>query len=70
MLMNKTISNTIRQSMKKMIIHCNDNEQLLFKRMYSHNNLNLHINDVIDNMPDDKINMGFTQIENTLKKKL
>jgi len=42
----------------------------MFKRMYSHKNLDLPINEVVDNMPDDKIDWAMQQCQNTLNKKI
>lgn len=44
------------------------NWQLTFKRMYSHKNLELPINEVVDNMPDDKLDWALSQVENSLAK--
>ncbi len=64
--MNKTIENMIRTELKKLMVHCTEEQQLLFKRMYSYDNLELPIEDVIDTMDVDKLDWAFTQIENTL----
>lgn len=37
----------------------------LFKRMYSHQNLDLDINDVVDNMPNEKLDWAMQQVERT-----
>lgn len=41
----------------------------LFKQMYSHKNLNLSIEDVVKNMPDDKINWALEQVRRTNEKR-
>lgn len=60
----------ITTDLKYYIAFCTEDEQLLFKRMYSHTNLELPINDVIDNMPIEKIKRALSQVETTLKKKI
>lgn len=36
--------------------------------MYSNGNLNLNINDVVDNISNEKIEWAIIQVKNTLKK--
>jgi hypothetical protein len=66
--MNKTIENIIRTKLKELIVQCTEGQQLLFKRMYSHDNLELPIEEVVDNMYDVQLDWAFSQVENTLKK--
>jgi len=47
---------------------CTEPQQMLFKRMYSHKNLELPIDTIIDNMPDDKIDWAIQQCERTVEK--
>lgn len=48
---------------------CTDAQQLLFKRMYSHKNLEFSVNDVVDAMDDDKLDLAVDQVQRTLDKK-
>ena len=41
----------------------------MFKRMYSHNNLNLDINVVINIMDEDNLDIAMIQVQRTLDKK-
>jgi hypothetical protein len=50
------------------IILCNEAQQLMFKRMYSHKNLDKPILEVVDELPIEKLKQALSQIENTLKK--
>lgn len=61
-------SNTIvdRAYLKSLLLDCNDSQQQIFKRMYSPDNLDLHINEVVDNMPDDQIAWAVKQCERTI----
>lgn len=58
-----------RQILKDMVITCTDEQQMLFKRMYSHKNLDLPMPDVVDNIPEEKLDWAIIQCENTLRKK-
>lgn len=58
----------IRKSIKDFLTECDESQQLLFKRMCSHKNLNLPINDVVDNVPIEKLDWAFTQCETTVNK--
>jgi len=58
-----------REELKELLNLCSDAQQLVFKRMYSHMNLDLPINTVVDNMDSSKINFAMVQVVNTLKKK-
>jgi len=64
---NETLQNQAKQYLKELLNQCNEGQQYLFKRMYSHNNLELGINEVVDNIEDDKIDWAVTQCERTLK---
>ena len=66
---NTTLNNITRKMLKHLLEKCTNSQQLLFKRMYSHDNLELNINEVVDNMDDDKLEWAFTQVEKTLNKK-
>jgi hypothetical protein len=41
----------------------------MFKKMYSHGNIELPIEQVVNKIPDDKLDWAMQQVENTLKKK-
>jgi len=64
----KKIEDFRRNELKSLLAKCSEGQQLMFKRMYSHKNLELPINEVVDNMPDDKINWAIQQCETTVKK--
>jgi len=53
--MNKTFSTESRNILKELLSKCTPEQQLMFKKMYSNGNLRTSINDVVDNMEDDKI---------------
>lgn len=66
--MNKSISDFTRQQIKEGLKQLPDNWQMMFKRMYSHNNLDCDIVTVVDNMLDEKLDWALSQVENSLKK--
>ena len=66
--MNQTIETFSRETLKEKLALCTSAQQLFFKRMYSHKNLEADINDVVDRMPTDKISWALTQVEKTLEK--
>ena len=43
--------------------------QMKFKRMYSHSNLNKELKDIINDMPEDKLDWALTQVNNSINKK-
>ena len=67
--MNKTVVNFIRTQIKEGLAQLEDENRLLFNRMYSHDNLERPVNEVVDDMPEEKLNWALTQVENSLKKK-
>lgn len=67
--MNDKLQNYARSELKKMLAKCTEPQQLLFKRMYSHSDLTLDINSVVDNMPEDKLDWAMQQCQRTLQVK-
>ncbi len=68
--MNNQLQNFARAELKKGLAKLPESNQLLYKRMYSHDNLDLSIEEVVDNMPEDKLDWAMQQVLNTLNKKL
>ena len=67
--MNAKLSGFARAELKSGLLQCTDEEQYRFKRMYAHGKLWMSINDIVDNMEDEKLDWAMQQVENTLKKK-
>lgn len=65
---SETLINTARQILKDLLAQCTEEQQLFFKRMYSHKNLELHINDAVDQMDTEKIDWAIRQVERTIEK--
>jgi len=66
--MNNTVIEFTRNAIKEGLAKLPESNHMIFKRMYSHKNLDADINDVVDNMPDDRLGWALTQVENSLKK--
>ena len=67
--MNNQMQEFARSTLKDGLAQCTENQQFLFKRMYAHGKVEIPINAVIDQMPDDKLDWAMQQVEGTLKKK-
>lgn len=65
--MNETLANSGKDILKKLLAQCTEGQQLMFKRMYCHKNLELPINDAVDQIADDKISNAITQCERTVE---
>ncbi len=64
---NKTIINTVRQMIKDLLAQCTEGQQLMFKRMYNHNNPDeTSINECVDKMDVSKLDRAMTQCESTV----
>ena len=66
--MNKQLQDFARQTLKDGLAKLPENNQMIFKRMYSHKNLDLHINDVVDIMPEDRLDWAMQQVQRSLDK--
>ena len=66
--MNEAIQEFARIQLKEMLAKCTEAQQLMFKRMYSHTDLDLDIESVVDNMPEEKLDWAMRQCQQTLKK--
>lgn len=66
--MNKTLSKSGRDILKGLLAKCTDAQQLMFKRMYSHKNIEVSIDKAVDNMDDSKIDHAISQCERTVEK--
>ena len=48
--MNDTLKNTAKEMLKELLAQCTEPQQMMFKLMYCHKNLELPINDAVDQM--------------------
>lgn len=49
-MINERLKKAVSDILKDLLSKCTTDQQMMFKRMYSHNNLELDINTVVDNM--------------------
>lgn len=66
--MNNQLQEFARQSLKDGLAKLTEGHQMIFKRMYSHKNLELPINDVVDLMPADKLDWAMQQVQRSIDK--
>jgi hypothetical protein len=63
--------NTVKDFRKNLLIdlynQCNPDQQLMFRRMYSHKNLDLSIDSIVEIIPEDRLDWATQQCENTIK---
>lgn len=64
--MNDTLSIFARQNIKEGLAKCTEHQRMFFKRMYSHEDLDVEINSVVDNMPDEKLDWAMQQVQRQL----
>jgi len=66
--MNKQLQRYARMTLKVGLSKLPEENNLIFKRMYSHKNLDAKINDVIDALPEDKLDWAMEQVQRSLDK--
>lgn len=66
--MNSKMQEFARDTLKKGLAELPEKSHLLFKRMYSFEDLGADINDVIDNMPEEKLDWAMQQVQRSIDK--
>jgi len=66
--MNKILQNYARSYLKENLKLLSEGHQHRFKQMYSHNNIELPIEDVVDQMDTDKLDWAMQQVQTSLNK--
>ena len=66
--MNKQIEDFARKTLIKDLKNVSDGQFILFKRMYSFDDLTRNIEETVKNMPCDKLDWAMQQVERTLFK--
>lgn len=66
--MNTLLEQSGKTILKDLLHQCTESQQLLFKRMYSHNNLECTIDEAVDNIDSSKIDWAISQCERTVLK--
>ncbi len=64
--MNKTLANAGREILKDLLSQCTPEQQMLFKRMYAHKNVEIDINHAVDEMEEERISWAISQCERTV----
>lgn len=67
--MNKDLEEFARSRILVGLNKLPETNQMLFKRMYSHNNLDASIKDVVASMPCEKLDWAMQQVSRTLEDK-
>ena len=67
--MNSQLENYARLTLKESLNKCTQEQQRVFKQMYSHKDLDAPINIVVDSIPERKLDFAMQQVERTLAKK-
>ena len=64
--MNSELELYARAKLKEGLEKCTAAQQLIFKRMYSHEDLNADIEDVVANMPSERLDWAMHQVSQTI----
>jgi hypothetical protein len=65
--MNPQLEAFARQSLKTGLEQCTPEQQHLFRRMHSHHDVKKPINQVVDDMPADRLDGALTQVNRTIE---
>lgn len=64
--MNKQLQEFARSEIKKGLAQCTEGQQMVFKRMYAHKNLDMPIDQVVNGIPIEKLDWAMQQVERTV----
>lgn len=67
--MNEQLQQFARQQLKDGLSKLEEKHHLLFKRMYSHTDLEKGINQVVDDMPESNLDLAMNQVRRTLERR-
>ena len=56
-----------REELKEGLYSLNEDQKLMFKRMYSHKNLERCLDDVVDAMSEERISIALSQVNRTIE---
>lgn len=65
----KKLQDYAKSVLKDGLSQCTDAQQVMFKKMYAHNEMNKDINDIVDPLPEDKLDWAMQQVERTLRRR-
>lgn len=69
MMKRKNIINISRSLLKELVVLLSEDQQNIFRRMYSSNDMEILIKDVVDKITDEKLNLAIFQVQNTIENK-
>ena len=64
--MDPSIENFARKQIKKGLAYCTPEEWMLFRRMYSHKNLEADMDDVVNQLPTEVLDLALGQVNRTI----
>lgn len=64
--MNDQLQEFAKKNLKDSLSMLPAIHQMLFKRMYSHTDLEVDINDVVDRMDSDRLNLAMLQVQSSV----
>ena len=64
--MNNELQVFARATLKENLAKCTEGQQLIFKRMYSHLDLDREIDAVVDEMPEEKLDWAMQQVQRSV----
>lgn len=68
--MNKTLLNFARKEIKEGLVKCSKKQRIVFRKLYSHGNLGLPIDEIVDNIDDLHLDWAMKQVENTIRENI
>lgn len=67
--MNEQLQEFARKTLIDGLYQLTEDQHLLFKRMYCHENLEASIEEAVANVPEDKLDWAMQQVQRSLQKK-
>lgn len=64
--MNKPVLEFMRSEILDKLESCTEPQKLLFKRMYSHKNLERPLSEIVQAIPEDNLELAMNQVFRTL----
>lgn len=69
MMRHKDIINISRSLLKEIVVQLTEEQQNIFRRMYSSDDMEILIKDVVDKITDEQLNRAISQFQNTILKR-
>jgi hypothetical protein len=68
--MNNKLQKFARQELIEGLSKCTEKQRWIFNKMYSPDNVDRNIDDVVSDIPEDRLDWAMQQVQRTLDKKL